>query len=437
MHNPISRRGFLIGLVTALGAAGLSWGRRLLGQAEARPAATFGVDLPFVTKGAPGNLTTSTPTLTETPPAATWTPASGSKPKVIHVHSLDATFWDFGNNYYGNYVNQNVVNAMVDRGVQELTGTSSVAQAWRTLVPNYAPGKAIAIKVNFNNNLWCDSCQTNCEDWTLKSDALIHPINSVIRGLVQAYSNFNASDIWVYDATQGNDPASSGRKIPLRFRQACQYPGVRFFDIQKPWNNCNEIATYSSSDLRGVVVWRNPPNVPTPPAMRLTDVLVNAAYVINMPIMRAHIYGITLGFKNHFGSLAYVEPLHDWITAWGPNYGGAAYNPLVDIYRNSNILDKTVLTIGDGLFGNPVNNISKPVPWATFGSKAPNSLFFAADPVAIDCVMGDLLASERSVQSSCFDYLRVASNAGLGVFERGNPWTSAGYTHVDYRRIEL
>ena len=75
---------------------------------------------------------------------------------MVHTHSDDATYWDFGNDYYGNYVNQEVVNTMVDQGVMQLTGTTSVSQAWQTLVPNYAPGKAIAIKVNFNNCFWCD-----------------------------------------------------------------------------------------------------------------------------------------------------------------------------------------------------------------------------------------------------------------------------------------
>lgn len=35
----------------------------------------------------------------------------------------------------------------------------------------------------------------------------------------------------------------------------------------------------------------------------------------------------------------------------------------------------------------------------TFGNKPPNSLFFATDPVAIDCVMYDFLDAERHIKS--------------------------------------
>jgi len=34
------------------------------------------------------------------------------------------------------------------------------------------------------------------------------------------------------------------------------------------------------------------------------------------------------------------------------------------------------------------------------------------------------------------DYLAVAATAGLGVFERGQPWTT-GYANIDYQKITL
>ena len=71
--------------------------------------------------------------------------------QVIHIHSDQATHWS-GQTDYWNYVNQNVVNDMVDQGVMALTGTATVAAAWRTLLPSYQPGQGIAIKVSFNNS---------------------------------------------------------------------------------------------------------------------------------------------------------------------------------------------------------------------------------------------------------------------------------------------
>ena len=342
---------------------------------------------------------------------------------VVHVHSDGATFWDFGDDYCGDFVDQDVVDAMVDRGVIELTGAPSLAQAWQTLVPNYAPGKAIAIKVNFNNCFSCNQLGTVI-------DALVHPINPVIGGLLQAYPNFQTRDIWVYDAAQAPRPPNTSRMIPGRFKDGCVYSGVRFFD-----GGCNETAGYTSTDPTADITWRNPGDITTPPAAQVTDVLVNAAYLINMPIMKAH--GgtkVTLSFKNHFGSIANCEPLHEWV--WGSHYGGTSYNPMVDIYRNSHILDKTVLTIGEALFGNWLDNYSKPAPWSTFGDNAPNSLLFATDAVAIDCVMCDLLHAESSLAGNSDDYLVYAAAVGLGTHERGDPWGS-GYSQIDYLKIEL
>lgn len=349
--------------------------------------------------------------------------------RVVHVQAHDATFWDFGDAYYGNYVDQDVVNAMVDRGVMELTGKGSPAQAWQVLVPGYTPGKAIAVKVNFNNCRWCDSIN-------LDIDALPHPINGVISGLLQTYPDFDPRDVWVYEASIGPKPPVSRRAIPLRFKVNCLYD-VRYFDVSVA-PPCSEAAEYASEDPSAEVTWNNPPGIPAPPVMQVTDVLVSAQYLINMPIMKKHVNGgSTLSFKNHFGSVANCEPLHDWIhgTA-GPNYGGNTYNPMIDIYRNSNIGPKTVLTIGDGLFGNSDDNLGKPAPWITFGNSAPNSLLFSRDPVAIDSVLTDLIDAETSIAVWSRDHLIYAENVGLGAFEQGDPWGS-GYDKIDYVRSML
>ncbi len=413
MSREISRRHLLKALAAAAGGIGLGkvvdpWLRRVAAQELDKY-----VYLPIILKRAE-DMPAPAPTPTATPTVG----------RVVHVHSDEATFWDFGDDYYGDFVDQDTVDAMVDRGVMELTGASSLAQAWQTLVPDYAPGKAIAIKVNFNNCLWCDGGYNYI-------NALIHPINAVIRGLLQAHPNFEASDIWVYDATIGDNPPVSHRKVPQRFKDGCLYPDVRFFD-----QGCNETAGYDSTDPTAAVTWHNLPDIPPPPPAQVTDVLVDAAYLINMPIMKRHgSVQVTLSFKNHFGSIANCALLHDW-WGYGPYFGGTNYNPMVDIYRNEHILGKTALTVGDALFGNWENNLSKPSPWTTFGDNAPNSLLFSTDPVAIDCVMCDLLHAENPIWDKADDYLVYAAACGLGTYERGDPWGS-GYSQIDYLRVEL
>lgn len=314
---------------------------------------------------------------------------------------------------------------MVDQGVMALTGADSAAQAWQMLIPGYAPGRAIAFKVSFNNCRWCDTSEPNI-------DSLIQPINAVVRGLSQAYANLSTSDIWVYEATVGRDPPVSHRQIPQRFKSGASVPGLRFFDL-----DCNEGAGYVSADPSAAITWRPPSGIPAPAPARITDVLLNAAYVINVPITKAHVgAGVTLSFKNHCGSIAYPNLIHDWILLSGAHFAGVSYNPLVDIYRNDHIQAKTVLTLGDALFGNWKDNIGKPAPWATFGNDAPNSLFFSTDPVALDCVMCDFLDAERSVPGMSDDYLVYAADVGLGTYERGDPWGS-GYAQIDYLKVNV
>jgi len=331
---------------------------------------------------------------------------------VVHVHSNGATFWD-GQTDYWNYVNQDVVNNMVDQGMMALTGTSTVAAAWQALLPTYQTGQGIAIKVNFNNS-------SQCADIDAQIDALIHPVNTVVRGLKQM--GVAEADIWVYDAS---------RVIPNRFVSGSQYSGVRYFDRM-----CRELAGFESDDPDAYVTFSPPAGIPVPPATKITDVLIDAEYVINMPIMKKHGRpGVTLAFKNHFGSIRGPDKLHDYITLWG-SYYRTDYSAFVDLYRNPHIAGKTVLTIGDGLFAAKEGNTAPPSPWTTFGNQVPNSLFFATDPVAIDCVMSDFLDAEITLPAGSDDYLRLADDAGLGVFERGEPWGS-GYSQIDYQKIEL
>jgi len=366
--------------------------------------------------GAPTDTPTPTATNANTPtatptPQITGTPwvASGS---VVHVHTPGATSWTTGLDYW-NHVDQTVVNTMVDAGLEALTSASSAEAAWRTILPNYQSGQKIAIKVNFNHS-W-----ETCGDVSGKIDALIQPVNAVVRGLKSI--GVAESDIWVFDAI---------RFIPDRFVTGCLYSGVRFFD-----DRCREASGFNSSNPYAYVDFSPPAGVPALPDIKITDVLVAADYLINMPILKYHASAeVTFGFKNHLGSVDYPRGFHDYILLSG-SYFRSDYNPLVDLYRNLHIGTKTILTLGDGLIG--ARRWSLPdTSWTTFGGTVPNSLFFATDPVAIDSVMYDVLAAERSILAGADNYLALAAAAGLGVYEHGNPWGS-GYAQIAYSRITL
>jgi hypothetical protein len=391
-RSGVTRRGFLKGAAVAAGCLVVSAAQRVLGVApeatgqkpEAAPRAYF----PLVMSGY-------------------------GLAKVVHVHAAGATSWDFQTGWYGDYVDQDLVYEMVDLGVMRVTGTDSRAAAWWNLIPNYIPGQRIAIKVNLNNARSVDDSDNGI-------DALIEPVNAVIRGLKDI--GVAESDIWVYDAV---------RSIPDRLRNGCDFPNVQF--------SGRDVNSQGFSET-GRVTFAPPPDGPPLENQRISNALVNADYLINMPIMKPHGgAGVTLSFKNHFGTVESCRDLHVYAGLSSEDYR-SDYSPLVDIYKNPHFVDKTVVTIGDGLYGSRGDQGSEPEPWITFGNQAPNSLFFSKDPVAIDCVMYDFLDVETGVRAGGDDHLALAAQEGLGVFEHRAPGASSPeewYSQIRYLYLEL
>ena len=149
------------------------------------------------------------------------------------------------------------------------------------------------------------------------------------------------------------------------------------------------------------VVWE--PNAITysvgytdPLPRRMPQCVLDAEYMINMAILKKHQggAGVTLCFKNHFGTIGFPPGLHNQGYSqdrWGMN----AYDLLVDIMGHKDIGGKTVLYIIDGLYGgNSYGAI--PTKWASapFNNDWPSSIFVSQDPVAIDSVGLDFLRNE-------------------------------------------
>ena len=176
----------------------------------------------------------------------------------------------------------------------------------------------------------------------------------------------------------------------------------------------------------------------------LSKEVSKAEYLINVPVLKAHgMTQISLGMKNHYGSIEKPLDLHQWSSLGSPNFS-TSYNPIVDLNTTPHIRDKTILTIGDAIFAAFKNHDVRSFPqgWLTFGNQTPKSLFFGTDPVAIDCVMADTLNIEKihlgkgEINPDGYAYLSLAEKAGLGVFERGNPQQN-NYKKIEFIKREL
>lgn len=342
--------------------------------------------------------------------------AARTFPRVVRVHSTTAAHWDYSTGWFGDHVDQAAVDAMMAAGLCALTGAANAADAWKQLLPQYQPGQKIAVKVNFNNSRTPCVYTANC------IDALIEPVNALISTL--AARGVSPEDVYVYDAK---------RVIPDAFYNRRRFVQSHYLGFV---TGCSgELVSYSkTADL---LVRFTHPNLAAP--RYLTDLLRDATYVINMPIIKKHSANpLTLGFKNHFGSLDNLggaTPDNPHLYIQPTEYYRADTHPVVDIYAHPYVCQKTVLTVGDALFGARSVGAS-PQPWATFGGHSPASLLFSRDPVAADCVMADLLNAEWPFPDHGYDYLRLANQRGLGLYEKGDPW-HAGYRHIDYQVIEL
>jgi hypothetical protein len=362
------------------------------------------------------------------------------KPRVVHVRDADATNWN-GTDLFYDAVNQDVVNNMVQAGLQLLTGQDSWPDIWSALFERihpggYSAGQKIAIKVNLNASHDCDSHGNLI-------DALPQPVLALISGLVEA--GVQPGDITVYDSIRHIPSYLSGPIWAV-------YPDVKFLGAMDTEEPCSGVNAPSHGKDPSLTIQFNDPYGYVNDR-QLADVLYDATYVINMPIIKRHggdnANPVTLSFKNHFGSLNRIsgsgnDNLHLYINTSSPLYR-TTYSPFVDIYSNTNIRAKTVLTLGDGLYGGTAPSSPPIQSWSIFGG-ACNSLFFGTDPVAVDCVMADLIVAEGLVSKAhTYDYLFCAEEAGLGVCEGtrddpgGHPLQEpygSGYDDIEYVRVD-
>jgi hypothetical protein len=417
-----SRRKFLVAGAATLGGALLAWTQHLMGTTATQaqePSLTPQAYLPIVFG------------------------PSQPLPRVVHVRDPRATSWDGVHPSYYDAVDQEVVNAMVQAGLQLLTVQEAWPDIWSVLVERvnpdgYMPGQKVAIKVNLNNS-WA------CDDYDHRINALPQPVLALISGIVAA--GVQPGDVIVYDSIR--HPS-----IYLRQPIWAAYRDVKFLGLVPGEDPCPGVIppsygahpslTIGFSDTRGYIRDR-----------QLVDVLYDATYVINVPIIKAHSgqnnNPVTLSFKNHFGSLNTIsgsgggDDLHNYIYNSSSLYENT-YSPLADIWRNPNIRDKTVLILGDGLYGGSGWGSDPIRSWSIFGDEACNSLFFGVDPVATDCVMADLIVAEGMVtREHTYDHLFCAQETGLGRCEgtRDDPGGDplhmpygSGYQAIEYLRVD-
>lgn len=361
--------------------------------------------------------------------------------RVVHVHHGRSAIWPRVSGRYRDFVDQDAVDLMLDAAVRLLHG-GTAEDAWHTVfsLPDNA-SRTLSIKINCNNAL---DANDGAGD---EIDAIPQPCIAVIRGFVRAGGR--SANCHIYDGTN----TTPTRFIATWFREKVRavFPDVGFHaaggGVDEPGADAFDPATY--------VTW-DPAHATTPPETRLYTWAISTDYLVNVPIVKRHGQAnVTLGYKNHLGSIDGADQMHAWLYNDVPEASvladimGSPVKPGDPSVRS--LAERTVLTVGDMLFGQPCRNWGvEPVPWQTFGGEWPGSLIVSDDPVAADSVMLDILEPEPggggcgSIRSWARRYLQIAESKGQGVHEsvtlppgaRFDP-ARLQYSRIDYRYLEL
>jgi len=314
--------------------------------------------------------------------------------RVVWMHDPAATSWDgkTGAWWEEQNLDQGVVDGMVSRALQSLTGQKDAAAAWDALFRyfnkthslgdvGYQPGEKIVIKINMNQ----DSGGTWATNAGMPSPQMIHSVLDELFHIV----GVPGAAITIYDASRYiGDPI---------YDRLHNDPDPNFQSVTFVCNSTRNGRVGAVYDPTHPIRFANagvPGNATAYPPRAVTE----AKYLINMALFRAHqLFGVTLCGKNHFGSI-YWPTNGGWTPSPLHNFGNrdlpmGSYNCLVDLIGHPQLGGKTLLYLVDGLYGARHQN-GEVIRYDSFGNHWTSSLFASQDPIAIDSVGLDFLRNE-------------------------------------------
>jgi len=348
--------------------------------------------------------------------------------RVVWIHNPDATNWDGpGNGYWweNSHTNQTVVNRMMDRSIQALSGEGNSTAAWDKLFKHfnkthgkgnagYKPGEKIVVKVNFVGciRVWDRRPVTKVEDYNLRSLDYMNTSPQMIIALLKQL--VDEVGVKQEDITVGDTLCY----FPNEYYKLChdKYPNVRYLEYLGKFGR-------TAAKLSSIPLYWSTPTAAGKTTDYVPESYVQADYLINMANLKSHndMAGITLCAKNHYGSLvrkpARIEGYYDMHKDLPYNTpGNGHYRPLVDLMGHKQLGGKTLLYIIDGLYAGKHAKERAPRKWNSppFNGDWSSCILVSQDPVAIDSVGFDFLWTEwddAPHKSGTNDYLIEAALA--------------------------
>jgi hypothetical protein len=312
--------------------------------------------------------------------------------------------------------NVDVVNRMMTDAVKNLTGKSTVGEAWDVLFryfnqnhgkgnAGYAPGEKIFIKTNevSASSGTYDAATFEIKNQSRYGMAETSPqvVLAILRQLI------NECGVRQENISVG-DPMKHIYKHVFDIWHN-EFPNVLYIDSDArlgrtaPIANSKPVIYYSD---RGSVLMDNGTTGTPFTADNVPTVVTEASYLIIVPAMKAHSRaGVSLCGKLHFGTnlVGSATHLHGGLIA--PNNtvskpdplrrGYGNYRTQVDLMGHKDLGGKTVLFVVDALWaGSESNDPPRKFSMAPFNKDWTSSVFVSQDQVALESVCYDFLKTE-------------------------------------------
>lgn len=361
--------------------------------------------------------------------------------RVVWAHDPNATNENCSPTTYGDgwflpkNNDQTVVDRMLSRVLQSLTGQETDSAAWDAIfryhntqrgrgnLP-YTPGEKIFIKINIVS-AW--SGNFNTTDLSKVNNSyygIVETSPAVVKAVLRQLVNVvkvRQQDIYL------GDPMRHIYKHMYEYLYP-EFPSIHYLDYSYATLG-RELAIKGSSkiyysDNDTVLhpnVWGDPWHGPDGTGAIYHDyvyaIFDSAQYLINIPALKGHKRaGMTMFAKNHFGShtRADASHLHNGLVAphemergiTRPGY--RRYRVQVDFMAHSLLGKKNLVYILDALWATD-NELGVPLKWhmAPFNNDYMSSIFASLDPVAIESVGYDFLRSEFTVERGAGTYVQM------------------------------
>jgi hypothetical protein len=328
--------------------------------------------------------------------------------RVVWVRDSAATRWNgsSGNWWTDANTDQAAVDRMMSRMLQTYANATSDSAAWAAIFKSYnsthgrgnngyQSGEKIVIKINANPD--------NGSAWGNAGYASPHVVYALISHLITVVG-VKGTDITIAEPSRYvGDPIYN----KIRANSNPEFKNVWFAEKQAGTVPQRIFAAPDTTSALYVKLGNN-----TDTKYYLPKCYTAAMYLINLAQLRPHrVFGITLGAKNHMGSIYDVgsknyQPgkLHDF-AVWDytyPNKMGTRHcNPYLTGHKE--LGGKTLVYLADGLY-TALNQGGLPTRWSTYGNDWCSSLFISQDPVAIESVGLDAICSEPNLTNpnTCF-----------------------------------